>query len=51
MFSIIKRLFFYKGPEIYMLNYIKKKLNFISKIEILTNSISDNNNTHVKILH
>ena len=26
-------------------------LNFISKIEILTNSISDNNNTHVKILH
>ena len=26
-------------------------LNFISTIEILTNSISDNNNTHVKILH
>lgn len=26
-------------------------LNFISSIEILTNTISDNNNTHVKILH
>ncbi len=26
-------------------------LNFISKIEILTTTISDNNNTHVKILH
>lgn len=26
-------------------------LNFISSIEILTNTIPDNNNTHVKILH
>ena len=26
-------------------------LNFINNIELITNSISDNNNTHVKILH
>ena len=30
---------------------IGNPLNFISNIEILTNTISDNNNTHVKILH